>query len=122
LIPGGGGTQRLTRLIGLSKAKELVMLGERISAERALELGLIDQMVENENFEQGIRAFALKLAGSPPVAIRLAKQIMNAGAEAPLEAALLMEREAFGILFSTEDMMEGVNSFLMKKKPEFKGQ
>lgn len=122
LIPGGGGTQRLTRLIGLSKAKELVMLGERISAERALELGLIDQMVENENFEQGIRAFALKLAGGPPVAIRLAKQIMNAGAEAPLEAALLMERAAFGILFSTEDMMEGVNSFLMKKKPEFKGK
>ena len=122
LIPGGGGTQRLTRLIGLSRAKELVMLGERISAERALELGLIDQIVENEKFEQDVRAFAEKLAGGPPIAIRLAKQIMNAGAEAPLEAALLMEREAFGILFSTEDMMEGVNSFLMKKKPEFKGR
>jgi enoyl-CoA hydratase/3-hydroxyacyl-CoA dehydrogenase len=122
LIPGGGGTQRLTRLIGLSKAKELVMLGERISAERALGLGLIDHMVENEKFEQGVKAYAEKLAGGPPIAIRLAKQIMNAGSESPLEAALLMEREAFGILFATEDMMEGVNSFLMKKKPEFKGK
>jgi enoyl-CoA hydratase/3-hydroxyacyl-CoA dehydrogenase len=122
LIPGGGGTQRLTRLIGLSKAKELVMLGERISAERAFDLGLIDRITENEAFVHDVRAFAEKLAAGPPVAIRLAKQIMNAGAEAPLEAALLMEREAFGILFATEDMLEGVNSFLMKKKPEFQGK
>jgi enoyl-CoA hydratase/3-hydroxyacyl-CoA dehydrogenase len=123
LIPGGGGTQRLVRLIGLSRAKELVMLGERLSAERALELGLIDRLVENEKFEPEVRAFAEKLAAGPPIALRLAKQIMNAGAEAPLAAALLMEREAFGILFSTEDLMEGVNSFLMKKKrPEFKGR
>lgn len=122
LIPGGGGTQRLVRLIGLSRAKELVMLGERISAERALEIGLIDRVVENEQFEREVRAFAGKLASGPPIAIRLAKQIMNAGAEAPLEAALLMEREAFGLLFSTEDKLEGVNAFLMKKKPEFKGR
>jgi enoyl-CoA hydratase/3-hydroxyacyl-CoA dehydrogenase len=122
LIPGGGGTQRLVRLIGASRAKELVMLGERISAERAAQYGLIDHVYENERFEPEVKAFAEKLAAGPPIAIRLAKQIMNAGAQAPLEAALLMEREAFGILFSTEDMMEGVNAFLMKKKPQFKGR
>jgi enoyl-CoA hydratase/3-hydroxyacyl-CoA dehydrogenase len=122
LIPGGGGTQRLTRLIGLAKAKELVMLGERISAKSALELGLIDRLVQNDTFESDVRAFAEKLAAGPPVAIRLAKQIMNAGIDAPLEAALLMEREAFGILFATEDMMEGVNSFLVKRKPQFQGK
>jgi enoyl-CoA hydratase/3-hydroxyacyl-CoA dehydrogenase len=122
LIPGGGGTQRLTRLVGLSRAKEIVMIGDRVSAEKAAQYGLIDHVYENERFEHEVRAFAEKLAGGPPIAIRLSKQIMNAGAESPLEAALLMEREAFGILFATEDMMEGVNSFLMKKKPEFKGK
>jgi enoyl-CoA hydratase/3-hydroxyacyl-CoA dehydrogenase len=122
LIPGGGGTQRLTRLVGLSRAKELVMIGDRINAEKAAQYGLIDHVYENDKFEQEIKTFAEKLAGGPPIAIRLSKQIMNAGSESPLEAALLMEREAFGILFATEDMMEGVNSFLMKKKPEFKGK
>jgi enoyl-CoA hydratase/3-hydroxyacyl-CoA dehydrogenase len=122
LIPGGGGTQRLTRLVGLSRAKELVMIGDRISAEKAAQYGLLDHVYENEKFEGDVKIFAEKLAGGPPIAIRLAKQIMNAGSESPLEAALLMEREAFGILFATEDMMEGVNSFLMKKKPEFKGK
>ncbi len=122
LIPGGGGTQRLARLIGLSRAKELVMLGERIPAQKAYEWGLVDRIVEPEQFEAEVKRFAEKLSDGPPIAIRLAKRIMNAGVEAPLEAALLMEREAFGILFSTEDMMEGVSAFLMKKKPEFKGK
>ncbi len=98
------------------------MLGERISANSALQWGLIDRIVENEKFEPEVRAFARKLAEGPPVAIRLAKQIMNTGIDAPLEAALLLERAAFGVLFATEDMMEGVNSFLMKKKPQFQGK
>lgn len=122
LIPGGGGTQRLARLVGLSRAKELVMLGERISAQKAYEWGLVDRVVEPEQFEAEVKKFAEKLSKGPPIAISLAKRIMNIGVEAPLEAALLMEREAFGILFSTEDMMEGVNAFLTKKKPEFKGK
>ncbi len=122
LIPGGGGTQRLLRLVGASRAKELVMLGERLSAEKAAQWGLIDHVYENDRFEQEVKAFAEKLAARAPIAIRLAKQIMNAGADCSMEAALLMEREAFGLLFSTEDMLEGVNSFLMKKQPEFKGR
>jgi enoyl-CoA hydratase/3-hydroxyacyl-CoA dehydrogenase len=122
LIPGGGGTQRLIRVVGTSRAKELCMLGERVTAEQAAQWGLIDHVYENENFEHEVKAFAEKLAERAPIAVRLAKQIMNAGADCSLEAALLMEREAFGLLFSTEDMLEGVNAFLNKKKPEFKGQ
>ncbi|MDW8140960.1 MAG: 3-hydroxyacyl-CoA dehydrogenase/enoyl-CoA hydratase family protein [Candidatus Bipolaricaulota bacterium] len=122
LIPGGGGTQRLLRLVGPARAKEICMLGERLSAEQAAHWGLIDHVYENEKFEHEVRAFAEKLAERAPIAVRLTKQIINAGADCSLDAALLMEREAFGLLFSTEDMLEGVNAFLTKKKPEFKGK
>ncbi len=122
LIPGGGGTQRLARLIGPARAKELVMLGERIPAEQAAQWGLIHKAVENERFEQEVRAFAEKLALGPPVALRLAKRVIDWGSEAPMEAALFLEREAFGLLFSTEDMIEGTTAFLSKRKPEFKGK
>jgi len=122
LIPGGGGTQRLLRLVGAARAKELCMLGERISAEQAAQWGLIDHVYENDSFEQEVKAFAEKLASRAPVAVRFTKQIINAGADCSLDAALLLEREAFGVLFTTEDMLEGVNAFLSKKKPEFKGR
>jgi enoyl-CoA hydratase/3-hydroxyacyl-CoA dehydrogenase len=122
LIPGGGGTQRLLRLVGPARAKELCMLGERISAEQAAQWGLIDHVYENETFEQEVKAFAEKLASRAPIAVRFTKQIINAGADCSLDAALLLEREAFGVLFTTDDMREGVNAFLTKKKPEFKGQ
>ncbi len=122
LIPGGGGTQRLVRLIGPARAKELVMLGERIPAETAHEWGLVNKVVDDEKFEEEVRAFAEKLAAGPPIALKLAKRVIDLGAEAPLEAGLLLERQAFGLLFSTEDMAEGVTAFLMKRKPEFKGR
>jgi len=122
LIPGGGGTQRLARLIGPARAKELVMLGERIPAGQAYEWGLVNRVVENERFLEEVRSFAEKLASGPPVAIRLAKRVIDWGAQAPMDAALFMEREAFGLLFSTEDMIEGTTAFLSKRKPEFKGK
>ncbi|MCS7197808.1 MAG: enoyl-CoA hydratase/isomerase family protein [Candidatus Bipolaricaulota bacterium] len=122
LIPGGGGTQRLLRLVGPSRAKELCMLGDRISAEQAAQWGLIDHVYENETFEQEVRAFAEKLATRAPIAVRFTKEILNAGANCSLDAALLLEREAFALLFTTEDMVEGVNAFLAKRKPEFKGR
>jgi enoyl-CoA hydratase/3-hydroxyacyl-CoA dehydrogenase len=122
LIPGGGGTQRLLRIIGPSRAKELCMLGERISAEQAAQWGLIDHVYENETFEQEVKAFAEKLASRAPIAVRFTKRVINAGADCSLDAALLLEREAFALLFTTEDMAEGVNAFLSKKKPEFKGR
>jgi len=122
LIPGGGGTQRLARLVGPSRAKELVMLGERIPAQQAYEWGILNKVVDDDKFEEEVRAFAEKLAAGPPIAIRFAKKLIDWGSEAPLEAALFMEREAFGLLFSTEDMVEGTTAFLMKRKPEFKGK
>ena len=122
LIPGGGGTQRLARLIGAARTKELTMLGERIPAEQAAQWGLINRAVANERFEEEVRTFAEKLAAGPPVAIRLVKRVIDWGSEAPMEAALFLEREAFGLLFSTEDMIEGTTAFLSKKKPEFKGK
>ncbi len=122
LIPGGGGTQRLLRILGPSRAKELCMLGERISAEQAAQWGLIDHVYDNETFEQQVAAFAEKLASRAPIAVRFIKQIINAGADCSLEAALLLEREAFGVLFTTDDMLEGVNAFLSKKKPQFQGR
>ncbi|MFQ6033389.1 MAG: 3-hydroxyacyl-CoA dehydrogenase/enoyl-CoA hydratase family protein, partial [Candidatus Bipolaricaulia bacterium] len=122
LIPGGGGTQRLPRLIGLARAKELVMLGEQLRAEEAAEYGLVNRVVETEEFAQEVRQFAERLAAGPPIALRVAKQVMNEGMEAPLSAGLLLEREGFGILLSTEDMKEGVAAFLEKRKPKFEGK
>jgi enoyl-CoA hydratase/3-hydroxyacyl-CoA dehydrogenase len=122
LIPGGGGTQRLVRLIGPSRTKELVMLGDRISAEQAEQWGLINRVVDNNLFDREVRSFAEKLASGPPIAIRFTKKVVDWGGQAPMEAALFIEREAFGLLFSTEDMIEGTTAFLTKKKPEFKGK
>jgi len=122
LIPGGGGTQRLARLIGLARAKELVMLGEQIRAEEAAAYGLVNRVVETEDFAQEVRRFAERLAAGPPIALRIAKQVMNEGVEAPLSAGLLLEREGFGILLHTEDMKEGVAAFLEKRKPRFEGK
>ncbi len=122
LIPGGGGTQRLVRLIGPSRTKELVMIGDRISAEQAEQWGLLNRVVENAKFEEEVRVFAEKLAGGPPIAIRFTKKVVDWGLQSPMEAALFIEREAFGLLFSTEDMIEGTTAFLTKKKPEFKGK
>jgi enoyl-CoA hydratase/3-hydroxyacyl-CoA dehydrogenase len=122
LIPGGGGTQRLLRLIGPSRTKELVMFGDRISAEQASDWGLINRVFEDDQFEAGVLEFAERLAAGPPVAIRFTKKIVDLGGDSSMEAALFMEQEAFGLLFSTEDMVEGTTAFLTKKKPEFKGK
>ena len=122
LIPGGGGTQRLTRLIGPSRAKELCMMGDRINATDAHRIGLVNQVYEDAEFETNVKAFAQTLAARAPVAVRMTKRVIDEGAQAPTSTALLLEREAFGLLFTTEDMNEGVTSFLTKKKPEFQGK
>jgi len=122
LIPGGGGTQRLARLIGTSKAKELCMMGDRINAEEAHRLGLANQLYEDSEFEAKVKEFAETLAVRAPVAVRMAKRVVDEGAQAPTSTALLLEREAFGLLFTTDDMNAGVTAFLTKQKPEFTGK
>jgi len=122
LIPGWGGTQRLTRLIGMTKAKELIFTGKIIEAKTAEQLGILNMVVPAGDFKAAVRQFALDLAGKAPVALRVAKALMNKGAEISLDAALALEREGFGIVSSTEDLQEGVNAFTEKRKPTFKGQ
>jgi len=122
LIPGWGGTQRLVRLVGLAKAKELIMLAGRISAEEAARIGLVNKVVPRDKLQEETVALARKLADGPPIALKLAKEALNVGTQVPLDIGLKLEAEAFGIVLSTKDVMEGVSAFMSKRKPEFKGK
>jgi enoyl-CoA hydratase len=122
LIPGWGGTQRLTRLVGVGKTKELVFTGKRVDAKTAEQLGIVNMVVPAEKFKETVRQFALDLASKAPVALKVAKALINKGADIGLESALALEREGFGVVASTEDLQEGVKAFTEKRKPTFKGK
>lgn len=122
LIPGWGGTQRLVRLIGLSKAKELVMLGNRLKADEALRIGLVNIVVHFEKLKDETRGMAQKLSDGPPVAMKYAKHALNFGTQVPLEVGLRLEASMMGLAFSTEDLKEGVEAFMSRRKAEFKGR
>ncbi|MBI4545677.1 MAG: enoyl-CoA hydratase/isomerase family protein [Gemmatimonadetes bacterium] len=122
LLPGGGGTQRLPRLVGFGRAMRLVLTGEMIDAEEAERMGLVDLVVDDPALADRTRELARLLAGYSPVALRLAKEAVRAALETPLEAGLRYERELFGMAFSSEDMREGVRAFLEKRAPEFRGR
>ena len=122
LIPGWGGTQRLTRLIGRTKAKELIFTGKMIDAKTAEQLGIVNMVVPADKFKETVRQFAAELAQKAPVAIKVAKALINKGAEISLDAAIALEREGFGVVASTEDLQEGVSAFTEKRKPTFKGK
>ncbi|MFC6717996.1 3-hydroxyacyl-CoA dehydrogenase/enoyl-CoA hydratase family protein [Natrialbaceae archaeon GCM10025810] len=122
LIPGAGGTQRLTRILGETRAKELVFRGEHIDAERAEEWGLINRAVPREEFDETAEEFVSDLAGGPPIALKIAKKVMNEGQDASIDAALAMESQGFGLLTSTEDVLEGTMAFAEDREPEFEGK
>lgn len=122
LIPGWGGTQRLTRLIGATKAKELIFTGKMVDAKTAEQLGLVNMVVPADKFRETVRQFAIEIAQKAPVALKVAKALINKGAEISLDAALALEREGFGVVASTEDLQEGVSAFIEKRKPMFKGK
>lgn len=122
LIPGWGGTQRLTRLVGKAKAKELVFTGKIIDANTALQLGLVNKVVPAEEFMTAVKQFAKELAGKAPVALKVAKSLIDVGADIDLKAALALEREGFGVVASSEDLQEGVSAFIEKRKPVWKGK
>ncbi len=121
LVPGAGGTQRLVRLLGQARAKELVFLGSRLTADEAVAIGLVTKAVTNEAFATEVRSFAEKLAKQAPIAIRLAKALLNRS-DMPIDAALEMEAMAFGLVSSTEDIYEGLQAFMEKREPKFKGE
>jgi enoyl-CoA hydratase/3-hydroxyacyl-CoA dehydrogenase len=122
LIPGWGGTQRLVRIVGLARAKELVLLGNRIKAEEALKIGLVHKVVHYEQLREEARALAQKLSEGPPIAMKYAKHALNFGTQVPLEVGLRLEASLMGLSFSTEDLKEGVEAFMSKRKAEFRGK
>jgi enoyl-CoA hydratase len=122
LIPGWGGTQRLTRLIGKTKAKELIFTGKIVDAKTAEQLGIVNMVVPTEKFRETVQQFAAELASKAPVALKVAKALINKGSEISLDAAIALEREGFGVVASTEDLQEGVSAFIEKRKPTFKGK
>ena len=122
LIPGWGGTQRLPRLVGKGIAKELVFTGKMIDAKTAERIGLINLVVPPEKLKLAVEELAKVIMSKPPIAIKLAKELINNSIETDQRTGLIHEAEAFGILTSTEDFREGVSAFLEKRKPEFKGK
>jgi enoyl-CoA hydratase len=122
VLPGGGGTQRLPRLIGMTKAKELVFLGDFIDSPEAHRLGLVNMVVPKDQLEAETLKFAKRLMARPPFGLRVIKGVMNAGINTSLQEALEIERQGFTILFSTEDKKEGMAAFMEKRKAKFIGQ
>ncbi|WP_336327012.1 3-hydroxyacyl-CoA dehydrogenase/enoyl-CoA hydratase family protein [Halovenus sp. HT40] len=122
LLPGGGGTQRTIRNLSDARAKELVFRGEHISAERAQDWGLINRAASGEEYDETVEEFVDDLVSGPPIALRKAKRVMNEGADQDLDAGLEMESQAFGLLLTTDDMMEGVAAFSADRDPEFEGE
>ncbi|MGD0495983.1 MAG: enoyl-CoA hydratase-related protein [Candidatus Bathyarchaeia archaeon] len=122
LIPGWGGTQRLTRLVGMTKAKELVFTGKMFDATTAEQLGIVNIVTPADKFRETVRQFALELTSKPPVALKVAKALINKGANISLDSAIALEREGFGVVASSEDFKEGVSAFTEKRKPVFKGK
>ena len=122
LFPGGGGTQRLPRLIGEAKAKELMFTGEHITAEEALRIGLVNRVVPKGEGLQSALELAKKICKNSPTAVRNIKRAVDEGLELPLNKALEREAELFQELFLTEDVKEGVQAFLEKRRPQFPGK
>jgi len=119
LIPGWGGTQRLSRLVGDETAKRLVFLGERIDGREAAELGVVGEAVPDDEFDERVDELAAELAGKPQFALRAAKEALNAAGNGSQAAGLALERRAWSGLFGTHDQREGMAAFLEKREPEF---
>jgi enoyl-CoA hydratase len=122
IIPGGGGTQRMARLIGEGKTMELCLTGEMISAEEAARIGLVNYAVPPEELETKTMEIANRIAEMSPVALAMAKQSVKNAARLTLQAGLEAEVDLFALCFSSDDKEEGVRAFLEKRKPEFRGR
>jgi enoyl-CoA hydratase len=122
LMPGFGGTQRLSRRVGLGLARELVFTGDPIDAERALAIGLVNAVVPAAELLARARATAQKIASKGPLAVASSKRALEKGYDVELAVACELEATAFGALFATEDMREGTRAFVEKRKAEFRGR
>jgi enoyl-CoA hydratase/carnithine racemase len=122
IIPGGGGTQRLARVIGKQRAMELVLTGRRFGATEAREMGLVNEVARKREWLDRAMELAARIARRPPIAVRLAKQAVLAADETSLAAGLDQERRLYELTMATEDKAEGTRAFLEKRKPDFRGR
>ncbi|MCL6627264.1 MAG: enoyl-CoA hydratase/isomerase family protein [Alicyclobacillus shizuokensis] len=122
IIPGGGGTQRLTRLVGEARAKEVILLGRPLTADEAKDWGLVCEVYEAQNLLDGARDFARKLSERPAVALGEAKRVIHAAFDNPLSHGLDLENEAFLKVFASQDAHEGITAFREKRRPAFIGR
>jgi enoyl-CoA hydratase len=122
IIPGAGGTQRLTRTVGKYRANEMILTGRRIKADEAKAIGLAAQVFPAASWLDDAKALARTIAEKPPVAARLATEAIDLAWNSTLDAGLEFERKAFYLLFATEDKKEGVDAFVNKRKATFKGK
>lgn len=121
VIPGGGGTQILPRLVGEKKAKEMVFTGDFISAEEAWRLGMVNRVVPAEKLREAVEEVIAKLKSKSPAILKLAKIAVNRSLETPLSVGMEIENELFAMCFGTQDQKEGARAFLEKRPPEYKG-
>lgn len=122
MIPGSGGTQRLARMVGLGRAKDMIMRGRRVHVDEALALGLVGEVVEADALDAAVTALVDELRRHSPLALAMAKRVLNAAYDGPLHLGLELEGLAYGLLQQTHDFREGVGAFVEKRRPEFTGE
>ncbi|OPY73532.1 MAG: putative enoyl-CoA hydratase echA8 [Syntrophorhabdus sp. PtaU1.Bin058] len=122
IMPGSGATQRLPRLIGVAKAKEMIFTGDNINAAEAYRVGLVNKVVPKDKLMEEAKALAKKLASKPKAAFALIKRCIDDGLNMDLASGLTMEMDSFSIAFTSEDGREGINAFVEKRKPNYKGK
>jgi len=121
MIPGSGGTQRLARLVGLGRAKDIIMRGRRVPADEALAIGLVSEVVPVERLDETVDALIAELSRHAPLSLAMAKRVLNTAYDGPLHVGLEIEGLAYGLMQQTHDFREGVEAFVETRRPDFDG-
>jgi methylglutaconyl-CoA hydratase len=122
IMPGAGGTQRLARLVGAARAKELILLGRRLDAQRAFDIGLVHELAPPGGLQASVDALLTELAGTAPVSLAMAKQAIDRGVDVGIDEGLRIERQCYEVTLGTEDRNEGLRAFAEKRAPHYQGK